>query len=91
METKMPMQEKDDRYYVYLRSPSGSYYFFGYRGGILNVYSNNPDFTEKIFEYKEKDLIIEVSKDKVMEIQWGNEGTVNSFLNRVRASAKEGQ
>ena len=90
METKMPMQEKDDRYYIYLRSPSGSYYFFGYRGGILNIFSNNSDFAEKFFEYKEKDLFIEVSKDKVMEMQWGNEGTVNSFLNRVRASANEG-
>jgi len=91
METKMPMQEKDDRLYLYLRSPSGSYYFFGYKGGILNVFSNNSDFAEVFLDYKGKDLQIEVSKDEILEMQWGNEGTVQSFINRVRASAQEGE
>ena len=77
----MPMQEKDDRLYLYLRSPSGSYYFFGYKGGILNVFSNNSDFAEVFLDYKGKDLQIELS----------NEGTVQSFINRVRASAQEGE
>ena len=86
METKMPMQEKDDRLYLYLRSPSGSYYFFGYKGGILNVFSNNSDFAEVFLDYKEKDLLFEVEKDKILELQWGNEGTVQAFINRVRAS-----
>ena len=91
METKMPMQEKDDRLYLYLRSPSGSYYFFGYRKGILNVFSNNSDFAEVFLGYKGKDLQIEVEKDKILEMQWSNESTVQSFMNRVRASANEGK
>ena len=39
VEFKMP-SNGDDRLYIYIKSPSDTYYFFGYKGGILNVVSN---------------------------------------------------
>ena len=40
IEIKMPTNG-DDRLYIYLKSPSELYYFFGFKDGVLNVTSNN--------------------------------------------------
>ena len=53
IEVKMPPTE-DDRLYVYLKSPSQLYYFFGYRQGVLNVVSNNTRFMDELLGLKVK-------------------------------------
>ncbi|MFZ4545326.1 MAG: hypothetical protein ACOYOA_14840, partial [Saprospiraceae bacterium] len=45
IEFKMPGNE-DDRVYIYLKTTSDTYYFFGYQRGALNMVSNNPRFME---------------------------------------------
>ena len=87
MEIKMPTSNKDDRYYIYLRSPSNNYYFFGFKQGILNVFSNSKNFQDAFDDLKEKDRMVEIGKDQILEYQWGNESTTRSFINRVKAAS----
>jgi hypothetical protein len=87
VEIKMP-QAEDDRLYVYLKSPSGLYYFFGYNAGILNVTSNNTVFMEEFGKLKSKDLVIKQEDGENLEIQVVETGTAQTFMNRVKAGRK---
>jgi hypothetical protein len=87
IEVKMPTND-DDRLYIYLKSPSQLYYFFGYRQGVLNVVSNNTRFMDELFGLKVKELIIEVSDDEIYEIAPVEEGTARAFVNRIEAVKK---
>ncbi len=87
IEVKMPTNE-DDRLYIYLKSPSQLYYFFGYRQGVLNVVSNNTRFMDELLGLKVKELIIKVSDDEVYEIAPVEEGTARAFVNRIEAVLK---
>lgn len=84
IEVKMPTND-DDRLYIYLKSPSQLYYFFGYRQGIMNVVSNNTRFMDELLGLKEKERIIKVSDDEVYEIAPVEEGTARAFVNRIKA------
>ncbi len=87
IEIKMPTNE-DDRVYVYLKSPSQLYYFFGYRQGIMNIVSNNTRFMDVLNGMKEKDLIMKMPDGEQYEIQAVNPSTANAFVSRVEAVKK---
>lgn len=83
IEAKMPTND-DDRLYIYLKSPSQLYYFFGYKQGILNVVSNNTRFMDELIGLKDKDRIVKNGED-VYEIQAVEPSTANAFVNRAKA------
>lgn len=76
----------DDRLYMYLKSPSGLFYFFGYQGGVLNVTSDNTRFMGPLNDMKDKDRVIEISKELSFELQGVTEGTANKFIQRSKAA-----
>lgn len=84
VEFKMPTNE-DDRFYVYIKSPSEYYYFFGYKQGVLNVVSNNVRFNDAVLALKKKEAIIKMDDGELYEIQPVNPGTAEQFVNRIKA------
>ncbi|MBK9016054.1 MAG: hypothetical protein IPM82_19430 [Saprospiraceae bacterium] len=88
IEVKMPTND-DDRLYVYIKSPSQMYYFFGYKQGILNLVSNNTRFMEQLLKMKDKDKIIKLPDGETYEIQPVEESTASAFLNRIEAVKKD--
>jgi hypothetical protein len=89
VEFKMPTN-LDDRLYVYIKSPSGNFYFFGYKQGIMNCASNNPKFNDAVEELKKKEKQFKMEDGEFYEIALVGPGTAQMFVNRVR-SAKENQ
>lgn len=84
----MPTND-DDRLYVYLKSPSQLYYFFGYKQGILNVVSNNTRFMDELLGMKDKEKIIKLPDGETYEIQPVEPSTAQAFVNRVEAVKKD--
>jgi hypothetical protein len=87
IEVKMPTND-DDRLYIYLKSPSQLYYFFGYKQGILNVVSNNTRFMDEVLGMKDKERIIKMGDDETYEIQAVEPSTASAFVNRAQAVSK---
>jgi hypothetical protein len=83
LEIRMPSNE-DDRLYLYLGSGSEFFYFFGYRGGILSVSSNNPAFVDEFTKLKGKELVLKLPGDKVYEIQFVETSTAEAWLRRIK-------
>jgi len=84
MEYKMPTND-DDRLYIYVKSPSEFYYFFGYQGGVMNVVSNNPKFNDEVINMKSKEAILKMDDGETYEIAPVNPGSAQKFLSRVQA------
>lgn len=87
VEFKMPTNE-DDRLYIYLKSPSELYYFFGFKQGILSITSNNPRFMDELLGLKSKDLILKMDDGETYEIQVVEPSTAKLFLRRMEAVGK---
>ena len=85
VEFKMPTND-DDRLYIYLRSPSGFYYFFGFKQGILNMVSNNTKFNDLVVGMKDKERIRKMPDGQTYEIQPVDPGTASAFVKRVQAA-----
>lgn len=85
LEVRMP-HDDEDRFYMYLQAPSGNYYFFGFRQGILNVVSNSAAFNEMVVGLKDKERIFKMPDGNTYEIQPVNEGTAQSFVSRIQAA-----
>ena len=84
VEAKMPTNE-DDRLYIYVKSPSQLYYFFGYKQGIMSITSNNTRFMEELEGLKDKDRIVKMKDGEQYEIQLVEPTTANAFVNRAKA------
>ena len=82
VEFKMPSNE-DDRVYVYLRTSSDMFYFFGYQKGILNITSNNPRMEEEFNKIKPKERIRKINGDLSIEMNWVEPGTADMFTRRI--------
>ncbi|MCP3933195.1 MAG: hypothetical protein GY705_29345 [Bacteroidetes bacterium] len=87
VEFKMPTNE-DDRLYIYLKSPSDYYYFFGFKQGILSLVSNNTKFNDEVINLKKNEKLVKIGDDQTYEIQAVNPGTAEMFVRRVRAVGK---
>ncbi len=84
IQVKMPTKG-DDRVYVYLKSPSDLFYFFGFKEGIMNIVSNNQAFNDFVINMKEKDRIQKMPDGETFEIQPVNAGTARTFVSRIQA------
>ena len=76
----------DDRLYLYIKSPSETYYFFGFKDGILNVVSNNNSFMNALRETKPRDLVLEMEDGQTYEILEVTPGTAATFLRRAQTA-----
>lgn len=82
MEVKMTTAG-EDRLYIYIKSPSELYYFFGFKDGVLNVVTNNTQFMNELETMKPKDLIMKMDDGETYEILPVSIGTAQTFLRRV--------
>lgn len=87
IEFKMPTNE-DDRLYIYIKSASELYYFFGFKQGILNITSNNQAFMEAMKGLKSKDKVFKMDDGETYEIQEVDAGTATQFIRRIEAVGK---
>lgn len=87
IEFQMPTND-DDRVYIYLKSPSTFYYYFGYKQNKLEVISNNSRFNEAVATMKEKEKIFKMDDGTTYEIFQGLPAKASNFENRIKA-AKE--
>ncbi|MEM6396364.1 MAG: hypothetical protein AAF741_08460 [Bacteroidota bacterium] len=85
VEFKMPAAG-DDRVYIYIKSPSELFYFFGYNNGILNVCSNNTSFMEQLYNMKPKDLVLKMEDGETYEILPVELSTASAFLRRMEGA-----
>ena len=79
------MANGDNRMYIYMKSPSGTFYFFGYKDGILSTVSSNEKYNSMVEGLKNKDKSVKMKDGETYEIQLVNPGTASSFVNRVKA------
>lgn len=76
----------EDRLYIYVKSPSEIYYFFGFKDGIMNVVSNNSAFMSELQNMKAKDLVLKMEDGETYEILEVTPGTAQTFLRRAKAA-----
>jgi hypothetical protein len=84
-EFKMP-SAGDDRFYIYIKSPSELFYFFGFADGIMNVVSNNPTFMTELESIKTKDLVYKMPDGQEYEVIPNELSTASNFLRRSRGA-----
>ena len=85
VEFKMPSNGKD-RFYMYLKSPSGYFYFFSYKEGIMGAVSDNVRFNDILRNLKSKEAIIKMPDGGQYEIQNLEPNTATRFLARAKAA-----
>lgn len=79
----------EDRLYIYIKSPSELYYFFGFTDGIMNVVSNNTQFMNALEGMKAKELILKMDDGQTYEILPVSPGTAQTFLRTVNTAFGE--
>ncbi|MEM9888473.1 MAG: hypothetical protein AAF849_21440, partial [Bacteroidota bacterium] len=87
VECRMPTNG-DDRLYIYLESPTGTSYYFGFKQGILSITSSNTAFIQAAEALKAKEVILKMDDGETYEIQLVSPGISNMFINRVKAAQK---
>lgn len=87
VEFKMPSND-DDRVYIYIKSPSELFYYFGFKQGILSVVSNNTKFNEEVLGMKKKETVLKMDDGETYEIQPINPNTAQMFVRRVQSAGK---
>ena len=83
VEFRMPANG-DDRYYIYLKTGSDNFYFFGYQQGILSIASNNDNFMTTLDKLKKGELSKKQNDGELYEVQGVNEGTSQMFVRRIK-------
>ena len=76
----------EDRLYLYVKSPSELYYWFGFKDGVLNVYSNNTQFMNELEGMKAKELVLKMDDGETYEILPVSSGTVQRWLERIKTA-----
>ncbi|MBN8681035.1 MAG: hypothetical protein J0L99_00210 [Chitinophagales bacterium] len=84
VEYKMPGNQ-DDRFYLYFKVSPDLWYFFGYKGGALNVVSSSTKFNETLLGLKAKDKQVKMPDGELYEILETNPADADAFVNRVRS------
>ena len=79
----MPSNE-DDRVYIYIKSPSQLWYYFGYKQNILEVVSNSTKFNETLAGLKDKERIFKMDDGESFEIKAVQAARAQAFVRRVQ-------
>ena len=87
VEYKMP-SVGGDRFYYYFKFPSQIFYYFGYKQGVLEIYSNNPQFMDAAAKMKNSELVTKMPGGETYEILIETASRSNMFVRRVQASGK---
>ena len=87
IEFKMP-SNGDDRLYIYIKSPSDTYYFFGYKEGIMNIVSNNTKFNDLVINMKKKERVLKMPDGESVEFQYVEPSTAERFVRRAQTAMK---
>ncbi|HKK75195.1 MAG TPA: hypothetical protein VJ953_08995 [Saprospiraceae bacterium] len=85
VEYKMP-SVGGDRFYYYLKFPSQIFYYFGFRQGVLEVYSNDSQFMDAAANMKSKELVTKMPDGNTYEILIQTASRANMFIRRVKAA-----
>lgn len=85
VEYKMP-GVGGDRFYYYLKFPSQIFYYFGYKQGVLEVYSNDTQFMDAAAKMKGNELVTKMQGGETYEILIETASRANMFIRRVKAS-----
>ena len=88
VEFKMP-GNLEDRVYIYIKSPSGYFYFFSYKGGIMGAVSDNSRFNDVLRNLKGKEAIRKMKDGGRYEIQNLEPNTASRFLARAKAAMED--
>ena len=88
VEFKMP-SAGDDRMYIYVKSPSDLWYYFGFRDGILNLASNNTAFMDELYQMKPRDMVIKMDDGGTYELLPVELSTASAFLRRMDSAFGE--
>ncbi|MBP7822026.1 MAG: hypothetical protein KA010_03825, partial [Saprospiraceae bacterium] len=83
IEYRMPSNE-EDKFFMYLASPSGLVYFFAYQPGGFGVFSTNTAFVEAISKLKGKEKTLKDNKGNSCEIQIIEESLAQIMISRVK-------
>lgn len=87
VEYKMP-SVGGDRFYYYFKFPSQIFYYFGYKQGVLEIYSNNPQFMDAAAKMKKSELVTKMPGGETYEILVETASRSNMFVRRVQAARK---
>ena len=82
LELKMPTNGEDQIYFM-IASPSGSYYYFGYKKGVLQTYSDNDAYTTAIEGMKSKAKILKGKDNTSYELELTTAQVVEQFKRRA--------
>ena len=74
-----------DRFYYYLKFPSQIFYYFGFKQGVLEVYSNDSQFMDAASSMKKNELVVKMSGGETYEILVETASRANMFVRRVKA------
>lgn len=85
VEYKMP-GVGGDRFYYYLKFPSQIFYYFGFKQGVLEVYSNDTQFMDAASKMKSNELVTKMPGGDTYEILIETATRANMFIRRVKAS-----
>lgn len=85
VEYKMP-SVGGDRFYYYLKFPSQIFYYFGFRQGVLEVYSNDSQFMDAAAKMKTNELVTKMPDGNTYEILIQTASRANMFIRRVKAT-----
>ena len=75
-----------DRFYYYFKFPSQIFYYFGFKQGVLEMYSNDSAFMDAAAKMKKSELVVRQAGGDTYEILIETAGRANAFVRRVKAS-----
>ena len=84
VEFKQPANN-DDRVYVYIKTATDNFYFFGYQKGVLGIASTNPKMEEEFNKIKPKERIAKTESGN-MELQWEDASKGEMFIRRMQSA-----
>lgn len=78
------MSRSRDEFNIYIKSPSGNFYYFNYQNRVLSVVSSNPDFNDAVLGMKKKEMQFKMKDGEFYEIKPTGVNAAKFFLQRIR-------
>lgn len=81
------LSNDEDRFYCYLKSPSGFYYYFSFKQGLLSTRSNNPQYNQAVENLGKKEQLVKMGDGEYFEVQLAGETAPQLFQQRAASKA----